>query len=243
MNILKENERIDDLQVAGLKIIQNKNLFCFGTDAVLLHHFVEPKNLKKVVDFGTGTGILSVLLGGKNKNIEVFALEIQPALFEMATRSVKMNNLSNVHIINGDLKDAYKLVGRCDAVMCNPPYEKCGSALSSENNSHKIAREEICCNFDDIAKSAGQVLGDGGSFYFIHRAPRFTEITQTLKKYNLMPKKVRFIHGKKNTEAKYFLCCAKKGGREYLTVMPPLIVHKDNGEYEDETARLYFGEK
>ena len=157
MEELKENERIDDLQYKGLRLIQNTELFCFGTDSVLLANFVQVKKGETVADLGSGNGILSILIGGKNPGNQVYAVEIQEALFNLAERNVELNDLHNVTVFKGDLKEAHALFPRCGVVVCNPPYERVGTGKASPNESHRIARHEIRCTFDDIASTASRL--------------------------------------------------------------------------------------
>lgn len=240
---LKAGERIDDLQYKGLKIIQNPQLFCFGTDSVLLANFVQVKKGETVADLGTGTGILSILIGGKNPKNPVFALEIQEALADMAKRSVDMNGLANVTVTRGDLKEANRLLPRCQVVVCNPPYERMGTGKASPNESHRIARHEIKCNFGDVAASASRLLGDGGRFYFINRAERMIELVTTLRQHSLQPKAVRFIHANSSERAKYLLMAASKNGGEGLMILPPLFIYSEDGSYTKEVKALYDGDK
>ena len=178
---LKNGERIDDLQFKNLKIIQNKNGFCFGIDAVLLSDFA--KNMKKtntVVDFCTGTGIIAILLSGKVEKIKkIYAVEIQEDVAEMASRSVKLNKLEEkIEILNINLKETIKYLktGTVDAITVNPPYKPIKSGIINEEDSIKIARHEIHCNLEDILNQASKLLIFGGSFYMIHRPERLVDI-------------------------------------------------------------------
>jgi len=240
---LNPGERIDDLQYKGLKIIQNPELFCFGTDSVLLASFVQIKRGDTVADLGTGSGILSILIGGKNPNNKVFGIEIQDILADMAQRSVAMNNLVNVTVVHGDLKEAHKNLPQCQVVVCNPPYERMGTGKASPNESHRIARHEVKCNFQDVACAASRLLGDRGRFYFINRAERMIELVTTLLQNSLQPKEARFIHANSRERAKYVLMAASKNGGEGLRIMPPLFVYTKDGSYSPEVKALYDGEK
>jgi tRNA1(Val) A37 N6-methylase TrmN6 len=243
MEELKENERIDDLQFKGLRLIQNSELFCFGTDSVLLANFVQVKKGETVADLGSGNGILSVLIGGKNPGNRVYAMEIQDALFDLAQRNIELNGLQNVTAIKGDLRDAHTFFPRCNVVVCNPPYERMGTGKPSPNESHRIARHEIKCTFDDIAAAASRLLGDGGRFYFINRAERLIELSSALLKYGLQPKCARFIHANSRDRAKYVLVSASKNGGQGVQIMPPLIVYDEEGNYSREVKIMYDGEK
>ncbi len=243
MESLQANERLDDLQWGGLKIIQNPDLFCFGTDAVLLAGFVRTDAGDTVSDLGCGCGILSILIGGKNPKCRVYAVEIQKALADMADRSVRLNGLENVKIVCGDLKDMPGVFPRCNVVVSNPPYDRVGRGKASPNESQRIARQEIRADFADIAHAAARLLGDGGRFYFIHRSERIDELFATLRSWKLAPKRMRFIHSKIGKKAKYVLVCAHKNGKEGVEVLPPLIVLDGSGNYTKEVRRIYGWEE
>jgi tRNA1Val (adenine37-N6)-methyltransferase len=240
---LKKGERIDDLQYKGLRIIQNPELFCFGTDSVLLANFAQVKKGETVADLGTGSGILSILLGGKNPKNPVYALEIQEILADMAQRSADMNGLFNITVIQGDLKEAPRLLPRCQVVICNPPYERVGTGKAFPNECHRIARHEIKCTFADVAAAASGLLGDKGRFYFINRAERMVELTDALLRCNLQPKVARFIHANSRERAKYILMAASKNGGKGLEICPPLIVYNEDGSYSKEVKALCDGDK
>lgn len=243
MEGLKENERADDLQWGGLKIIQNPALFCFGTDSVLLAGFVRVGRGDTVADLGTGCGILAILIGGKNPECRVYAVEIQPELADMAQRSAALNGLKNVVILQGDLKNAHMAFPRCDVVVSNPPYDRVGTGKAPANESMRIARQEVMATFRDIAHAASRLLGDGGRFYFIHRAERLSEIVTALRAARMEPKAARFIHTKSGEKAKYVLLCAHKNAGEGMEILPPLIVLDDGGAYTDEVQKLYGTEE
>lgn len=239
MEEFKEKERIDDLQWGGLKIIQNPDLFCFGTDSVLLAGFVRVGKESIVADLGAGSGVLSILIGGKNPDCRVYAVEIQAALADMAQRSAELNGLDNVSIVRGDLKHAYKLFPRCDIVVSNPPYDKVGSGKVSKNESLRIARQEVMATFFDIARAASRLLGDGGRFYFIHRAERLSELLAVLSQARLAPKTLRLVYSKAGENARYVLLCAQKNAGEGMEIAPPLIVLDGKGNYTKEARKIY----
>ncbi len=239
MEEIKTNERIDDLQWGGLKIIQDPNLFCFGTDSILLAWFTRVERGDTVADLGTGCGILSILIGGKNPKSHVYAVEIQKELFDMAKRSVALNGLKNITVVHGDLKNAPRIFPRCNVVVSNPPYDRVGAGKASPNKSRRIARQETLATFRDIARAAARLLGDGGRFYFIHRSKRTAEIFADLRSVHLTPKTARFIHTRVQEKAQYVLVCAVKNGREGLEVPPPLVVSDGDGNYTQEVAKIY----
>lgn len=240
---LKENERIDDLEFNNLKIIQNKNEFCFGIDAVLLSDFA--KNIKKnskIIDLGTGTGILPILLSGKTENTKIVGIEIQEKMAEMAMRSIKLNNLKNrIQIINNDIKNLNKIFEKesFDAVVTNPPYKENNTGLKNEYEGKIIARHEIRCNLEDIISVSKNMLKDKGILYMVHRPERITDICELLRKYKIEPKIIRFVYPKMDKEANLVLIKAVKNARKFLKIERPLIIYNENGEYTKEILEIY----
>ncbi|MEG0257125.1 MAG: methyltransferase [Christensenella sp.] len=237
-------ERIDDLQLKGLRIIQDSDLFCFGTDAVLLADFAHLCRRARVADLGTGTGILPLLLFGRREDITVQAIELQDELFALARRSVDMNGLgNNIQIVHGNIKAARALLdGVFDTVVSNPPYEQENAGIHSGNESHRIARFEVAVTFEELCVSARELLRSGGRFECIHRSSRSAELFTTLKKHGLEPKDVRFIHSFAHSPSAQVLISAVKDGREGINVMPPLIVHNDDGTETAEVRKIYHRE-
>jgi len=240
---LKKNERIDDLEFKNLKIIQNEEEFCFGMDAVLLSDFAkEIKNNSKIIDFGTGTGILPILLSGKTKDTKIYGIEIQEKMAEMATRSIKLNNLENrIKIINEDIKNLNNIFGKntFDVVITNPPYKINNTGLKNESEGKVISRHEIKCNLEDIVIAANGMLKDKGVLYMVHRPERIVDICELLRKYKIEPKLIRFVYPKLEKEANLILIKAIKNANKFLKIEKPLIVYKENGEYTDEILKIY----
>ncbi len=240
---LKENERIDDLEYKGLKIIQNKEWFCFGMDSVILANFArKEKKGSKILDLGTGTGIIAILLSKKVDNSKITGIEIQKEVAEMAQRSVKLNDLEDrVKIVNEDIKNILKESGQAkfDVVITNPPYKKKETGILNENNVRMISRHEITANLEDFIRVAGNQLKDYGTFYMINRPERIIDIFENLRKYKLEPKEIQFIHPQKNKAPNGLLVKAVKYGGEFLKIREPLIIYNDNGAYTDEILEIY----
>lgn len=240
--LLKENERIDDLQCKGLKIIQDPKGFCFGVDAVLLSNFCEIKRNAKVVDLGTGTGIIPILIAGKSNAKEIYGVEIQKTVADMAKRSVELNKLGErINIINKDLKALDNLidVNSIDVVVSNPPYMSLGSGLKNPESSKAISRHEIKCTLEDIIKTAGKLLKHNGHFYLIHRPHRLVDIMCLCRKYKLEPKKIRFIHPNRNKKPNLLLLKCIKAAKSELKFLNPLYVYNQEGDYTDEIYEIY----
>lgn len=241
--MLKENERIDDLEYENLKIIQNERGFCFGIDSVLLSDFAKNlKNNSEIIDIGTGTGIISLLLSKKSNVSKIYGIEIQKEIADMARRSVKLNNLEDkIEILNIDIKNVFDVLkkNQYDAIVTNPPYKKANSGLKSIEKSNLISRHEVECTLEDIAKQSYLLLKDKGEFYMVHRAERLVDIMCILRKNRLEPKIIRFVHSKQNDKPNLILVKAVKNAREFLKIEKPLIVYKDNGEYADEIYKIY----
>lgn len=242
-NILKENERIDDLEFNNLKIIQNEKEFCFGMDSVLLSDLAkEIKPNSNIIDFGTGTGILPILLSGKTKDTKIIGIEIQQKMADMAIRSVKLNNLGNrINIINEDIKNINNILKKetFDVVVTNPPYKENNTGLKNLEEGKIISRHEVKCTLEDIIIAAKNVLKDKGTLYMVHRPARIVDICELLRKYKIEPKNIKFVYPKLGKEANLILIKAVKNAKKFLKVEKPLIIYKENGEYTDEVLKIY----
>ncbi len=237
-----EDERVDDLERSNLKIIQNPGRFCFGMDAVLLTGFVTAKKGDRVLDMGTGTGIIPILLSAKCDASSYEALEIQKESADMARRSVALNHLEEkIHIVEGDIKEAGKIFGPASfkVVTCNPPYMIDDHGLKNPGEPKAIARHEVLCTFEDVAKQASVVLEDGGKLFIVHRPFRLAEIMNTLIQNNLEPKRMRLVYPYIDHEPNMVLIEACKGGRSRITVEKPLIIFKEQGVYTEEITEVY----
>ncbi len=245
-DLVREWERVDDLQCKGLKLIQNPKGFCFGIDAVLLSNFCEIKKNWKVIDLGTGTGIIPILLSGKTEASKIVGVEIQEKVAEMASRSIELNNLENkIKIINEDLNNIFEheKANSFDVVTSNPPYMNEGGGLLNPESMKAISRHEVKCTLEDIIKVSSKLLKDKGHFYMVHRPHRLVDIIWLCRQYKLEPKKLRFIHPNKDKKPNILLIqCIKYGGVE-LKFMDPLYVYNQDGSYTEEIHRIYGRDK
>lgn len=240
--LLLPDERLDDLHRNGYKIIQNPNKFCFGMDAVLLAGFANVKEKNKVLDLGTGTGIIPILLEGRNKGGHFTGLEIQEESADMARRSVKGNSLEEkIDIVTGDIKEASKIFGAAsfDVVTSNPPYMNHNHGLVNPNQPKAIARHELLCSLEDVIREASKVLKQNGRFIMVHRPFRLAEIIEVMKRYKLEPKRMKFVHPYINKEPNMVLIEALKGGNPMVKIEAPLIVYKEENVYTDEIFHIY----
>ncbi len=240
---LLENERIDDLEYKGLKIIQNKDGFCFGIDSILLANFAnEIKEGSTIIDLGTGTGILGILLSKKINPSKIVGVEIQKEVYEMAKRSIKLNHLEDkFEVINSNIKNLQDNVqiNTFDAVITNPPYKKMGTGVINENDKKLISRHEIEASLEDFITVSYKLLKDKGSLYMVHRPDRLADIIETLRKSKLEPKKIRLVYPKEEKEANLVLIKADKNAKSFLKIEPALYVYDKKGKYTDEILRIY----
>ena len=240
---LKDNEIIDDLELNNLKIIQNNNGFKFGIDSILLSDFA--KKIKKdsiVLDIGTGTGIISILLSAKTEANKIIGIEIQREVADMAKRSVILNKLENkIEIINDDINNIEKYFENnyFDVIVTNPPYQKNNTGLKSENEKNLISRHEIKCTLEDIIKKSFKILKDKGEFYMVHRPERLVDIMYLMKKNKIEPKELRFVYPKISDKPNLILINGIKNAKQFLKVEKPLIIYNEEGIYTKEVLSIY----
>ena len=228
----------------GYKILQDSERFQFGIDAVLLADYAS-KSLKEkesVIDLGTGTGIIPLLMVIKCKTAAFTGLEVQKESADMAARSVAMNGLEGqIQIVHGDLKEAGSLFPRhsFNVVTCNPPYMIDAHGRNNEQDALTIARHEVLCTLEDVVKAADYLLASHGSFFMIHRPFRLPEIFSSLEKHKMEMKRMRLIYPFADKEPNMVLIEARKNAKRRLTIEPPLIVRNDDGEYTIEVQDIY----
>ncbi len=239
---LKDGERLDELHRNGYRIIQNARKFCFGMDAVLLSGFARVKAGERVLDLGTGTGIIPILLRGKTPGRNFTGLEIQEESADMARRSVAYNHLEDsISIVTGDIREAAALfrAASFDVVTSNPPYMTDSHGLVNPDLPKAIARHELLCSLEDVVRGAAGVLRPGGRFYLVHRPFRLAEIMTVLVRYRLEPKRMRLVYPFVEKEPNMVLLEAVQGGNSRITVEKPLIVYRELGVYTEEIYEIY----
>lgn len=237
---LKINERIDDLELNNLKIIQNKEWFCFGIDSILLSDFAKEihKN-SKILDLGTGTGILAILLSAKVEKSQITGVEVQKEVAEMAKRSVELNHLEDrIKIVNINIKELEE-ENKFDAVVTNPPYKKKDTGLINTNQIKLISRHEIEGELEDFIKVASKTLKDKGTMYMVNRPERLVDIFEFCRKYKLEPKEMQVVYSNTNSKPSLVLIKAVKNAKRYLKVREALYIYKENGEYTDQVLKIY----
>lgn len=244
---LKEGERIDQLFSTDVKIIQNKAVFSYSIDSVLLSRFPKMPSKGLIVDLCSGNGAVGLFASTRTK-APITLVELQERLADMAERSIQLNRLEKqVTMVQDDLKNLLEHVPRSqvDLILCNPPYFK--SIENSKKNlseHYLLARHEITTNLEEICQVSRHALKSNGRLAMVHRPDRFLDILDTLRQYNLAPKRVQFVYPKMGKDANMLLIEAiKDGSTDGLKILPPLFVHKDNGDYTDEIFEIYFGKR
>lgn len=240
---LNKNEKIEDLQYKNLKIIQNKKGFCFGIDSILLANFSKQiRKGAKVLDLGTGTGIIAILLCAKTELKEIIGIEIQKEVYEMAKKSIALNQLTHkFKIINEDILHVNHILEKntFDVIVTNPPYQKKGTGIENEEKKKIISRHETTATLEDFIKVSRDLLKDKGEFYMIHKPDRLVDIMENMRKYNIEPKILRFVYSHQNSEPKLVLMKGVKNANPFLTIMENLYIYNIKGEYTEEINQIY----
>lgn len=243
---LKDDETLDDLLIKGLQIIQKNKGFRFTLDSVLLAHFAPVRERDRIVDLGTGTGLIPLVLSARAENIRIWGVEIQEEIADMASRSVRLNNLQDIITINqGDIRSIHKNLGEGNftLVTCNPPYWTPREGKLSSLETRALARHELACSLEDVISCAGKLLTYHGRFAFIHRAERLADAFALLRQNHLEPRALRFIHPFAGKNARHVLVEARKQASPDLKVLPPLIVYEKTGRYTHEVLHWYGKEE
>ena len=239
---INNDESIDDLGLNGLRLIQKNDAVRFGVDAVLLSDFANVKKKHRVIDLCTGTGIVPFLIYGKYSPKEVWGIEIQEEMEEMANRSAILNNVEEIVKFKcGDLKDKnlHKELGRFDVLTVNPPYKLNNAGIVNPNDKLAIARHEILCNLEDVIAAAKRLLNDNGRMFIVHRPERLADIFELMRKYNIEPKRVRMVHPNVNKAPNIVLVEGQRDGGKFLKWEKPLYVYDEDGNFSEEIDIIY----
>ncbi len=240
--MLKPTEKIEDLQCGGLKIIQSSEEYRFTTDAVLLANFCKDMRGKTCVEFGAGSGVISILIAYKKHPARIVAMELQPQLCDMMERSVRLNDLGGlIEVCNVDIKNAAELVRDVDAVICNPPYRRVGSGERQLKENIALCRHEIAATLSDVVRSASRILNNRGSFYLVHQADRLCEIVSLCKDSALAVKEILPVCPAPEREPNLVLIRAVKGGEADCKLHAPLYITDKNGNYTERASIWYNG--
>ena len=238
---IKNDENIDDLQLNGLMLIQKKDGFKFGVDAVLLSDFANVKKKHKVIDLCTGTGIIPFLLYGKYNPSSIKGIEIQEDMVEMANRSVELNKINNIEFIHSDLKDIkfLKTLEKADVVTVNPPYKLSNAGIVNPSDKLSIARHEILCNLENVIEASRVLLKDNGRLFMVHRPERLADIITLMRKYKIEPKRIRMVHPNKNKAPNIVLVEGQRDGGAFLKWDNTIYVYNEDGSYSDQINEIY----
>jgi len=244
--VLKPGERIDRLGYQGLQIIQNPAVFKFTLDAFLLTGFIRPKPSETIVDLGTGSGVLPLLLAGQNRVSRVTGVEIQPELADMARRSVRLNRLENqITIIQGDLREIHRQlpVNGFHWVVTNPPYYPAGAGVVSENPALAMAKFEVACTLQDWVRAASRLVKGNGRVAAIYPTERLAELITVMIQHHLTPKRLCFVYSYPDAGSNLVLLEARPGGKPGLQVLPPLTIYTQPGQYSERMNQIFAGKK
>ena len=236
-----KDETVDDLQ-NGYSIIQKSNSFRYGVDSVLLADFADIKQRHSVIDLGTGTGVIPILIYSRKKPTEITAVEIQKDMADMAERSIKLNGLEkSIKVLSMDLRDTPKILGKAgyDCVVTNPPYVKKECGINNPSKTKAIARFEIMCSLEEVLMTARELLKPGGKLFMVHRTDRLADIIYEMRNNGIEPKRIRFVHPSIGKRPNLLLIEGARGGKKELKFMDPLYIHDSNGEYTEEIHRIY----
>lgn len=246
--VIKEDERVDNIGFGNLRLIQKPEDFCYGIDAVLLASFAEIKKNARVIDLGTGTGIIPIILSHKTESAEIIGVEIQKDSYERAIRNILLNNLNDrITVINNDIKHLSKIEsirpGSFDTVVSNPPYVQGNGGIKNDKDAKTIARHETTANLEDFIKTAAKLLKDRGDLFMVHRPNRLVDIAVLCRQYRLEPKRIRFVSPCKGGKPNILLIHCVKHGKPDLKFLDPLYVYDEFGQYTDEIMKIYEREK
>ncbi len=247
---LNENERLDDLGINNLKIIQNTKYFCFGIDSVLLANFVKSSKENDIIlDLCSGSGVIPIITSAKLKVKNHLAVEIQKEMYDLLKRNIELNKLEEkINILNENVvnvknirKKILELYSKDNVqiITVNPPYKMCGTGINNDNSVKHIARNEVMCTLEDIFNTSSKLLNDGGKLYMVHKPERLTDLLTLSRKYNLEAKKLRLVYPRINSKPSILLIEYVKNGGNEIKILEPLYEYTENGDYTEEIYKMY----
>lgn len=251
MDKLNKNERIDDLKIDGLKLIQNKEYFMFGIDSVILSSMVKSNSSSNIiVDFCTGSAVIPILLTTRVKYKKIIGVELQKEMYYLAVRNVAMNNLEkDISVLNQDIKEYKEIVkyirenvassGNVDVIVCNPPYKEVGTGVVNENNVKYIARHEEKCTLDYIFLSSSKLLKTKGKLYLVHKPDRLADLICLARKYNLEVKEITMLQPTKSKKPSIVFLEYVKDGNKGVNILPNILEYDKDGNYTDKIKEIY----
>ena len=235
-------ETLDALFEGRLKVLQKKCGYRFSIDAFLLARFAKPFPMDRIIDLGTGCGIIPLILTFRHKVKKVIGVEIQPSLADLARRNVALNRLSaRIKIWEKDLKTLEEKNGRgtFDLVLSNPPYRKVGAGRVNPRLEKAVARHEITATLEDVIRTAGDLLKEKGRLIMIYPASRAADLIEQMRKFHLEPKRLQFVHSHPRDEARLLLLEGLKEGHAQVRVLPPLFLYDSMGKYTPEAQEIF----
>lgn len=236
--ILKENERLEELGIDSLKIIQNKDMYCFTSDAVILANSVSSSSTDSILDIGSGSFIMPIIIAGKKKVGRILGVEIQSKMCNMARRSIEYNSLGDkIEVLNADINEVKDSIGIFDTVICNPPYFTAGDM--KEREEIRIARHEVTLTLKELISAVRSTLKFGGAFYMVQKVARLAEVIVAMSNADITPKELTLIYPKESKDADTFIIKGKRGAKHGL-ILKRFVVYKENGEMSEEAKKMYF---
>jgi len=247
-------ERIDDLGINDLKILQNTDYFCFGTDSVLLSNFVISNSSQNIIlDLCSGGGVIPIIASAKYKYSKILAAELQDEMFDLLRKNIQLNNLEDkIYPFKQDIRDFNAIKdkvrevtgkGTVNIITVNPPYKPKGRGIVNEHNVKYIARHEEMCTLEDIFLTSSKLLEYKGKLYVVHKPERIVDLLSIARKYNLEAKRIRYVYPRVNVKPSIILIEYVKGGGNEALMLPPLIEYNDDSSYTDEIYKIYGMEK